>query len=182
MNSILITGCNRGLGLGLVKSLIKQQQTPKFIFATCRNLEKADVSIFAYLYWLEPLLSQLNKQQKTIEQLLLGDVVSIVMKLKNARSLFIIPIHTYTTSVRRRWSTSAVLSKTNSFLWLANRRWISQAFQLKWCHMWCAKIDNGELIPKYHKLQIFAWLESALGQNCTMNLNNAKSRSHQFQI
>lgn len=42
MNSILITGCNRGLGLGLVKSLLKLEHSPKFIFATCRNLEKAD--------------------------------------------------------------------------------------------------------------------------------------------
>lgn len=46
MNSILITGCNRGLGLGLVKSLVKIQNPPKFIFATCRDLNKADVSKF----------------------------------------------------------------------------------------------------------------------------------------
>jgi len=42
MNSILITGCNRGLGLGLVKSLIKLKESPRHIFATCRDLEKAD--------------------------------------------------------------------------------------------------------------------------------------------
>lgn len=45
MNSILITGCNRGLGLGLVKSLLKLEQAPRNIFATCRDLAKADVSI-----------------------------------------------------------------------------------------------------------------------------------------
>lgn len=50
MNSILITGCNRGLGLGLVKSLIKQDKSPKYIFATCRNLQAADVSI-NYIPW-----------------------------------------------------------------------------------------------------------------------------------
>lgn len=44
MNSILITGCNRGLGLGLIKALIKSPTSPKFIFATCRNLDKATVS------------------------------------------------------------------------------------------------------------------------------------------
>lgn len=44
MNSILITGCNRGLGLGLVKSLLRHELAPKYIFATCRNLDKADVS------------------------------------------------------------------------------------------------------------------------------------------
>lgn len=55
MNSILITGCNRGLGLGLVKSLLKLEQTPKYIFATCRNLEKADVSNSTHLYRPVPL-------------------------------------------------------------------------------------------------------------------------------
>lgn len=45
MNSILITGCNRGLGLGLIKSLVKHQNSPKLIFATCRDVQKADVSI-----------------------------------------------------------------------------------------------------------------------------------------
>jgi NAD(P)-dependent dehydrogenase (short-subunit alcohol dehydrogenase family) len=52
MNSILITGCNRGLGLGLVKSLLKLEQSPKYIFATCRNLEKADVSkLLTFANW-----------------------------------------------------------------------------------------------------------------------------------
>ena len=44
MNSILISGCNRGLGLGLVRSLLKIESPPEFIFATCRNIEKAEVS------------------------------------------------------------------------------------------------------------------------------------------
>ncbi|XP_053948115.1 C-factor [Anastrepha obliqua] len=41
MNSILITGCNRGIGLGLVKALVKSSNPPQYIFATCRNLQKA---------------------------------------------------------------------------------------------------------------------------------------------
>lgn len=41
MNSILITGCNRGLGLGIVKTLVKLPQPPKHIFATCRDSNKA---------------------------------------------------------------------------------------------------------------------------------------------
>lgn len=47
MNSILITGCNRGLGLGLIKAFAAKSliapNLPKYIFATCRNVEKATV-------------------------------------------------------------------------------------------------------------------------------------------
>lgn len=42
MNSILVTGCNRGLGLGIIKSLLKRDSLPNHIFATCRNLQAAD--------------------------------------------------------------------------------------------------------------------------------------------
>lgn len=45
MKSILITGCNRGLGLGLVKHLIKVPQPPQHIFATCRDVNKARVRL-----------------------------------------------------------------------------------------------------------------------------------------
>lgn len=48
MNSILITGCNRGLGLGIVKELIKLSKPPKYIFATCRDVKKAEVSSIDY--------------------------------------------------------------------------------------------------------------------------------------
>ncbi|XP_033340862.1 SDR family oxidoreductase sniffer isoform X1 [Megalopta genalis] len=41
MKSILITGCNRGLGLGLVKHLASLPQPPQNIFATCRDVNKA---------------------------------------------------------------------------------------------------------------------------------------------
>lgn len=44
MKSILITGCNRGLGLGLVKALTALPKPPQHLFTTCRNLEKATVS------------------------------------------------------------------------------------------------------------------------------------------
>lgn len=47
MKSILITGCNRGIGLGLVKCLVntKKLKPPQHIFATCRNINEATVSI-----------------------------------------------------------------------------------------------------------------------------------------
>lgn len=41
MKSILITGCNRGLGLGLVKHLARSVKPPENIFATCRDANKA---------------------------------------------------------------------------------------------------------------------------------------------
>ncbi|PSN50237.1 hypothetical protein C0J52_02384 [Blattella germanica] len=43
MKSVLITGCNRGLGLGLVQHLLKQPVPPNHLFTTCRNPEKAEV-------------------------------------------------------------------------------------------------------------------------------------------
>lgn len=49
MNSILITGANRGLGLGIIKTLLNASKTaanlpPNYIFATCRNPANATVS------------------------------------------------------------------------------------------------------------------------------------------
>lgn len=44
MNSILITGCNRGLGLGIVKQLLASNKPTKHIFATCRNPDQAQVT------------------------------------------------------------------------------------------------------------------------------------------
>ncbi|XP_065075069.1 C-signal [Ochlerotatus camptorhynchus] len=42
MNSILITGCNRGLGLGLTKSFLNLSSPPRHIIATCRNIQQAE--------------------------------------------------------------------------------------------------------------------------------------------
>ncbi|GAB0096790.1 uncharacterized protein DMENIID0001_123560 [Sergentomyia squamirostris] len=43
MKSVLITGCNRGLGLGLVKCFVRNHlETPKFLLATVRNVDKAE--------------------------------------------------------------------------------------------------------------------------------------------
>lgn len=54
MNSILITGCNRGLGLGLVKafaskSLKQEKKLPKYIFATCRSVDMAKVRKISFV-------------------------------------------------------------------------------------------------------------------------------------
>ncbi|KAF2904335.1 hypothetical protein ILUMI_01832 [Ignelater luminosus] len=42
MNTILITGCNRGLGLGLVKNLTRDPNPPIKLIATCRDTQKAE--------------------------------------------------------------------------------------------------------------------------------------------
>lgn len=41
MNSILVTGCSRGIGLGLIKVLVNSTKPLKHIIATCRNPEQA---------------------------------------------------------------------------------------------------------------------------------------------
>lgn len=43
IKSILITGCNRGLGLGIVKGLLQLSTPPQYIISTCRSKEKAQV-------------------------------------------------------------------------------------------------------------------------------------------
>ncbi|ESO11117.1 hypothetical protein HELRODRAFT_194898 [Helobdella robusta] len=40
--SIFLTGCSRGIGLEFVKQLLKLPNKPKYIFATCRDVEKAN--------------------------------------------------------------------------------------------------------------------------------------------
>jgi len=42
LGSVLITGANRGIGLEFVKQLLALPTPPKFLFATCRNPDKAD--------------------------------------------------------------------------------------------------------------------------------------------
>ncbi|XP_011311995.1 uncharacterized oxidoreductase C663.06c [Fopius arisanus] len=41
MKSIMITGCNRGLGLGIVQHLTQLPNPPDKIFATCRDIARA---------------------------------------------------------------------------------------------------------------------------------------------
>lgn len=44
INSVLITGANRGLGLEFVKQFLKLSSPPTQVFATCRNPSQANVS------------------------------------------------------------------------------------------------------------------------------------------
>nr|XP_033778212.1 C-factor-like isoform X2 [Geotrypetes seraphini] len=62
-SSVLITGCSRGLGLGLVKGLAEAPNSPDLIIATCRQPEAAQE------------LQELSKRYHNIRILLL-DIVS----------------------------------------------------------------------------------------------------------
>ncbi len=39
--SVLITGCNRGIGLGLVRHFLAEADPPKHLIVTCRDKSKA---------------------------------------------------------------------------------------------------------------------------------------------
>ncbi|WAR01404.1 CSGA-like protein [Mya arenaria] len=42
VNSVLVTGANRGLGLEFVKQFLSLPNSPKHVFAGCRNPDKAE--------------------------------------------------------------------------------------------------------------------------------------------
>ncbi|XP_017870273.1 PREDICTED: C-factor [Drosophila arizonae] len=74
MNSILITGCNRGLGLGLVKALNKLPEPPQHLFTTCRNLEQATdlrnlAKEYSNIHILEIDLKNFDEYDKIVNQI-----------------------------------------------------------------------------------------------------------------
>lgn len=48
MSSILITGCNRGIGFALIKNLVQKSNNSTQLIATCRNINKAEVRMVRF--------------------------------------------------------------------------------------------------------------------------------------
>lgn len=48
MVSILVTGANRGIGLGLVRRLVEEENVSTVI-ATARDIENASVSVISFV-------------------------------------------------------------------------------------------------------------------------------------
>ncbi len=42
VRNVFITGCNRGIGLELVKQFLKLQEKPENLFVTCRDSSRAE--------------------------------------------------------------------------------------------------------------------------------------------
>lgn len=61
MCSVLVTGANRGIGLGLVKTLLANQSLAvENVFATCRDKGKAKVMVINYSVILMYLLGSIG--------------------------------------------------------------------------------------------------------------------------
>ena len=60
--SVLITGCNRGIGLELVKQILKMESPPAHLFATYRSPSTSgkDFTFQRLLYHVNRRSSQLN--------------------------------------------------------------------------------------------------------------------------
>lgn len=62
MATVMVTGANRGIGLGLVKEFLKHNLT-KTLVAACRTPEQAEVGFFFLIFYGE-LSSGTEKYQR----------------------------------------------------------------------------------------------------------------------
>ena len=87
--SIFITGCNRGIGLALVKQILSLPEPPKVVFATCRSLTSDSSKELRELAEKNPILHplefdvnnplQLEKVVKEVEATLTGSGLNLII-------------------------------------------------------------------------------------------------------
>lgn len=73
MQSVLVTGCNRGIGLSLVRQFLSLPNVPKNVIATCRNIDKAPELVElsknnSQLKLLQIDLKDFNKYEELVKQ------------------------------------------------------------------------------------------------------------------
>lgn len=69
MSTVLITGSNRGIGLGLVKYFLNHSDPPKILIATCRNPDNATE------------LQELKKKNINLHLLQLGEFLQFFKRI-----------------------------------------------------------------------------------------------------
>ena len=57
VDSVLVTGANRGIGLEMVKQFLGQTNKPKYLFAACRSPDDAKVGTAGLLLCIVCLLT-----------------------------------------------------------------------------------------------------------------------------
>lgn len=87
--SALITGCNRGIGLALVKQILSLAEPPKMLFATCRSMKSENSRELRDLAEKNPALRvleldvtnalQLEKVVKEVETTLAGSGLNLLI-------------------------------------------------------------------------------------------------------
>ena len=58
--SLFVTGANRGIGLEIVAQLVKHQNRPEFIFASCRSPDSATVNFHFAAYQCRPMIEDMH--------------------------------------------------------------------------------------------------------------------------
>ncbi|XP_028404649.1 uncharacterized protein LOC114527202 [Dendronephthya gigantea] len=87
--SIFITGCNRGIGLAMVKQILSLPNTPKVLFGTCRSLKSDSSRELRELAEKNPILHlleldvtnalQLEAVVKEVEEKLAGSGLNLLI-------------------------------------------------------------------------------------------------------